>query len=131
MVMAIILALLAIAALETAQRLSIFIVHAIATGIAAWYCWRIADVSRALLGRSVASVQSDPATTWIRDAIQSGQFGKVNMIRGHFGGFKRPRNDSGVMFADGIHFVDLFNYVLGATPKSVLDRKSTRLNSSH
>ena len=65
MVMAIILALLAIAALETAQRLSIFIVHAIATGIAAWYCWRIADVSRALLGRSVASVQSDPATTWI------------------------------------------------------------------
>ena len=62
----------------------------------------------------------DPATQWIRDAIQSGQFGRVNMLRGHFGGFKRPRNDSGVMFADGIHFVDLFNYVLGATPKSVL-----------
>jgi predicted dehydrogenase len=44
----------------------------------------------------------------------------VNMIRGHFGGFKRPRNDSGVMFADGIHFVDLFNFILGALPKSVL-----------
>jgi predicted dehydrogenase len=42
------------------------------------------------------------------------------MIRGHFGGFKRPRNDSGVMFADGIHFVDLFNFILGALPKSVL-----------
>jgi len=62
----------------------------------------------------------DPATQWIRDAIQSGKFGRVNMLRGHFGGFKRPRNDSGVMFADGIHFVDLFNYVLNATPKSVL-----------
>jgi UDP-2-acetamido-3-amino-2,3-dideoxy-glucuronate N-acetyltransferase len=62
----------------------------------------------------------DPATLWIRDAIQSGQFGRVNMLRGHFGGFKRPRNDSGVMFADGIHFVDLFNFVLGALPKSVL-----------
>ncbi len=62
----------------------------------------------------------DPATQWIRDAIQSGQFGRVNMLRGHFGGFKRPRNDSGVMFADGIHFVDLFNYVLNAMPKSVL-----------
>ncbi|HEY4983456.1 MAG TPA: Gfo/Idh/MocA family oxidoreductase [Verrucomicrobiae bacterium] len=62
----------------------------------------------------------DPATLWIRDAIQSGQFGRVNMLRGHFGGFKRPRNDSGVMFADGIHFVDLFNYVLNALPKSVL-----------
>jgi predicted dehydrogenase len=42
------------------------------------------------------------------------------MLRGHFGGFKRPRNDSGVMFADGIHFVDLFNFILGALPKSVL-----------
>ena len=62
----------------------------------------------------------DPATTWMRDAIQAGEFGKVNMLRGHFGGFKRPRNDSGVMFADGIHFVDLFNYLLGALPKSVL-----------
>ena len=60
----------------------------------------------------------DPATLWLRDAIQNGEFGQVNMIRGHFGGFKRPRNDSGVMFADGIHFVDLFNFLLGALPKS-------------
>jgi len=62
----------------------------------------------------------DPATLWLRDAIQNGDFGQVNMLRGHFGGFKRPRNDSGVMFADGIHFVDLFNFILGALPKSVL-----------
>ena len=62
----------------------------------------------------------DPATTWIRDAIRAGEFGRVNMLRGHFGGFKRPRNDSGVMFADGIHFVDLFNYVLDALPRTVL-----------
>ncbi len=61
----------------------------------------------------------DPATLWLRDAVQNGEFGKVNMIRGHFGGFKRPRNDSGVMFADGIHFVDLFNFILGGLPKSV------------
>jgi UDP-2-acetamido-3-amino-2,3-dideoxy-glucuronate N-acetyltransferase len=62
----------------------------------------------------------DPATLWLRDAVQSGQFGRVNMARGHFGGFKRPRDDSGVMFADGIHFADLFNFILGALPKSVL-----------
>jgi predicted dehydrogenase len=62
----------------------------------------------------------DPATLWLRDAVQAGNFGKLHMIRGHFGGFKRPRNDSGVMFADGIHFVDLFNFILGALPKSVL-----------
>ncbi len=61
----------------------------------------------------------DPATLWVRDAIANGDFGKVNMIRGHFGGFKRPRNDSGVMFADGIHFADLFNFILGAQPKTV------------
>jgi len=62
----------------------------------------------------------DPATLWLRDAVQNGEFGKVNMMRGHFGGFKRPRNDGGVMFADGIHFVDLFNFILGALPKNVL-----------
>jgi len=62
----------------------------------------------------------DPATLWLRDAVQAGQFGRVNMVRGHFGGFKRPRNDSGVMFADGIHFVDLFNFILGGLPRSVL-----------
>ena len=61
----------------------------------------------------------DPATLWLRDAVQNGEFGRVNMMRGHFGGFKRPRNDSGVMFADGIHFADLFNFILGAQPKTV------------
>jgi predicted dehydrogenase len=62
----------------------------------------------------------DPATQWIREAMHEGKFGRVNILRGHFGGFKRPRNDSGVMFADGIHFVDLYNYFLKATPRSVL-----------
>ncbi|MGA3268026.1 MAG: Gfo/Idh/MocA family oxidoreductase [Verrucomicrobiota bacterium] len=62
----------------------------------------------------------DPATIWLREAIGNGEFGRVNMLRGHFGGFKRPRNDSGVMFADGIHFVDLFNFLLDALPKTVL-----------
>ncbi|HEY3763444.1 MAG TPA: Gfo/Idh/MocA family oxidoreductase [Verrucomicrobiae bacterium] len=62
----------------------------------------------------------DPATLWLREAIQNGDFGCVNMLRGHFGGFKRPRNDSGVMFADGIHFVDLFNFILDAMPSQVL-----------
>ena len=62
----------------------------------------------------------DPASAWLRDAIAKGEFGKLKILRGDFSGFKRPRNDSGVMFADGIHFVDLFNFILGALPKSVL-----------
>lgn len=62
----------------------------------------------------------DPATIWLRDKIRAGEFGRVNLLRGRFAGFKRPRADSGIMFADGIHFVDLFNYLLGALPKSVM-----------
>jgi hypothetical protein len=62
----------------------------------------------------------DTAVLWLREAIAAGEFGRLNMLRGYFGGFKRPRNDSGVMFSDGIHFVDLFNFLLGALPKTVL-----------
>jgi UDP-2-acetamido-3-amino-2,3-dideoxy-glucuronate N-acetyltransferase len=61
----------------------------------------------------------DPASQWLRDAIQSGQFGRVQILRSNFSGFKRPRNDSGVMFADAIHFVDLFNYFMDKTPSRV------------
>lgn len=61
----------------------------------------------------------DPATLWLREAVRNGEFGQVNMIRGRFGGFKRPRNDGGVMFADGVHFLDLFNFLLDGLPKKV------------
>jgi len=61
----------------------------------------------------------DPASQWLLEAIQAGQFGRVQILRSNFSGFKRPRNDSGVMFADAIHFVDLFNYFMGTTPHRV------------
>lgn len=61
----------------------------------------------------------DTASQWLRDAIQDGQFGRVQILRSNFSGFKRPRNDSGVAFADAIHFVDLFNYFLGRTANRV------------
>jgi len=62
----------------------------------------------------------DPASQWLREAIHDGSFGRVQMLRSNFSGFKRPRNDSGVMFADAIHFVDLFNYFMGRMPARVL-----------
>jgi len=62
----------------------------------------------------------DPASEWLREAIQAGQFGRLQILRSNFSGFKRPRNDSGVMLADAIHFVDLFNYFIGKTPARVL-----------
>lgn len=58
----------------------------------------------------------DTATQWMRDAITGGEFGQVRILRGCFSGFKRPRHDTGVMFADAIHFVDLFNFILERTP---------------
>ena len=61
----------------------------------------------------------DSATQWMRDAIASGEFGHVRILRGCFSGFKRPRNDTGVMFADAIHFVDLFNFILDRSPVRV------------
>jgi predicted dehydrogenase len=61
----------------------------------------------------------DPASLWLRDAIAEGRFGQLKMLRGKFSGFKRPRNDTGVTFADAIHFIDLFNFILGETPGRV------------
>jgi UDP-N-acetylglucosamine 3-dehydrogenase len=61
----------------------------------------------------------DPASQWLRQSIQDGKFGRVKILRGNFSGFKRPRNDSGVTFADAIHFVDLFNFFMGQVPTRV------------
>lgn len=61
----------------------------------------------------------DPASLWMRDAIAEGRFGQLKMLRARFCGFKRPRQDTGVTFADGIHFFDLFNFLLGQSPRRV------------
>ena len=61
----------------------------------------------------------DPASLWMRDAIAAGRFGQLKMLRAKFSGFKRPRRDTGVTFADSIHFIDLFNFLLGTPPRRV------------
>src|SRR5256714_823477 len=61
----------------------------------------------------------DPASVWMRDAIAQNRFGEIKMLRANFSGFKRPRQDTGVTFADGIHFIDLFQFLLGASPRRV------------
>lgn len=61
----------------------------------------------------------DSASLWLRDAIGQGQFGRLKTLRGKFYGFKRPRPDTGVTFADGIHFIDLFNFFVGTLPRRV------------
>ncbi len=59
----------------------------------------------------------DPASVWMRDAIAQGRFGEIKMLRANFSGFKRPRQDTGVTFADSIHFIDLFRFLLGKSPR--------------
>jgi len=61
----------------------------------------------------------DPASLWLRDAIGEGRFGGLKILRARFSGFKRPRPDTGVTFADSIHFIDLFNFLLGSPPRRV------------
>ena len=61
----------------------------------------------------------DPASLWLRDAIAARRFGRLKMLRARFSGFKRPRHDTGVTFADSIHFIDLFNFFLGVLPSRV------------
>jgi len=84
-------------------------------------CRRLADAADAR-GRilQVGHIfRFDPATRWLRAALEAKKFGPVRMVRGRFCGFKRPRGDGGSMLSDGIHFVDLFNYLLAATPRAV------------
>jgi UDP-N-acetylglucosamine 3-dehydrogenase len=61
----------------------------------------------------------DPASVWMREAIAEKRFGEIKMLRANFSGFKRPRHDTGVTFADGIHFIDLFQFLLGTRPRRV------------
>ena len=61
----------------------------------------------------------DPASLWLRDAIQENRFGQLKVMRARFSGFKRPRQDTGVTFADSIHFIDLFNFLLNRAPRRV------------
>jgi UDP-N-acetylglucosamine 3-dehydrogenase len=61
----------------------------------------------------------DPASVWMRDAIAQGRFGEIKMLRANFSGFKRPRPDTGVTFADSIHFIDLFRFLLQKSPRRV------------
>src|SRR5437588_12215845 len=55
----------------------------------------------------------------MRDALAQKQFCEIEMLLANFSGFKLPRQDTVVTFADSIHFVDLFKFLLGKTPRRV------------
>ncbi len=60
-----------------------------------------------------------PIAPVLKAALSSGELGDVRYISGNFMGFKRARTDVGVTHTDAIHFIDLFNWLLGTPPKEV------------
>src|SRR2546428_1381674 len=60
-----------------------------------------------------------PVTATLRAALADGRVGAVRYATGRFSGFKRPRTDVGVFHTDGIHYVDLFAYLLGREAPAV------------
>ena len=60
-----------------------------------------------------------PMSERIYRELRSSEFGNVRYVTGNFMGFKRPRTDVGVTHTDGIHFLDLFNWLLGKFPTEV------------
>ena len=60
-----------------------------------------------------------PIAQRLKAELSQQAFGSVRYLTGNFCGFKRARNDVGVTHTDGIHFIDLFNWLLGAQPVEV------------
>lgn len=60
-----------------------------------------------------------PISQFLRQLAASGELGTLRYVYGDFMGFKRARTDVGVMHTDGIHFIDLVNWLLGAFPLNV------------
>jgi UDP-N-acetylglucosamine 3-dehydrogenase len=61
----------------------------------------------------------DPAVEFVRGAIARDELGPIRYLHGRFTGFKRPRADCGVTAADALHFIDLFGFLLGCSPRAV------------
>jgi UDP-2-acetamido-3-amino-2,3-dideoxy-glucuronate N-acetyltransferase len=58
-----------------------------------------------------------PISRYVREQVRNGQLGRIRYLSGQFMGFKRARTDVGVTHTDGIHFVDLFNALIGEAPR--------------
>jgi predicted dehydrogenase len=57
-----------------------------------------------------------PLTWYARERVARGELGELRYLSGNFSGFKRARKDVGCTANDAVHFLDLFNWLLGAAP---------------
>ncbi|MGH6905835.1 MAG: Gfo/Idh/MocA family protein [Geminicoccaceae bacterium] len=57
-----------------------------------------------------------PLTWYAKERIGRGELGELRYLSANFSGFKRARRDVGCTANDAVHFLDLCNWLLGATP---------------
>jgi UDP-N-acetylglucosamine 3-dehydrogenase len=60
-----------------------------------------------------------PISQYLKDKMHAGALGEVRYLSGNFMGFKRARTDVGVTHTDGVHFLDLFNWLMDGLPEQV------------
>lgn len=60
-----------------------------------------------------------PTSIALQESVVNKSLGDIRYLSGDFMGFKRARTDVGVTKTDGIHFIDLFNWLMGAPPVQV------------
>ncbi len=60
-----------------------------------------------------------PLAQYAKERVAQGDLGTLRYLSGNFCGFKRARGDVGVTANDAVHFLDLFNWLLGSPPAEV------------
>jgi predicted dehydrogenase len=60
-----------------------------------------------------------PLAQYAKDRVARGDLGRLRYLSGNFCGFKRARGDIGVTANDAVHFLDLFNWLMGSAPADV------------
>jgi predicted dehydrogenase len=54
-----------------------------------------------------------------KERVAAGELGELRYLSGTFAGFKRARGDMGVRASDAVHFLDYFNWLIGAPPEQL------------
>jgi predicted dehydrogenase len=60
-----------------------------------------------------------PLAQYAKERVTQGDLGELRYLSGNFCGFKRARADIGVTANDAVHFLDLFNWLMGTAPAGV------------
>jgi predicted dehydrogenase len=60
-----------------------------------------------------------PLSWYAKERLEQAELGELRYLSGNFSGFKRARRDVGCTANDAVHFLDLFNWLIGAAPTEV------------